>query len=127
MSPRIAVIGAVAIGLAGCAAVGKLTVRDYESSSGQHVLAGQAEPKTEYQCAKVSQEAQPWGMAGNMNRAGATQRVTTAAVESAPSKGANYAYIMAPAEASVGGFNVNAFKDAQVAYYACSNLPPAAG
>lgn len=62
-----------------------------------------------------------------MNRAGATQRITQAAVDSAPGKGANYAYIVTPSEASVGGFNVNAFKDAQVVYYKCASLPAAAG
>jgi len=35
-------------------------------------------------------------------------------------------YVMVPSQASIGGFNVNAFKDAQVAYYKCSNLPSAA-
>lgn len=113
----------MAVGIVGCTAVGQLTVRDYKSSSGAHVLAGQSEPKAEYNCAKISQEPQEWGVAGNMNRAGSTERVTAAAVDSAPAKGANYAYIMTPGEAKVGGFNVNAFKDAQVAYYRCANLP----
>jgi hypothetical protein len=62
-----------------------------------------------------------------MDRVGATQRVTTAAVEAAPGKGANYAYVMPPAEAGIGSLNLNAFSDAQVAYYKCSQLPaPAA-
>jgi hypothetical protein len=31
---------------------------------------------------------------------------------------------MTPAETSVMGFNVNAFKDAEVAFYRCAKLPP---
>ena len=57
------------------------------------------------------------------DRVSATERVTSSAVDSAPAKGANYIYIRPPSEASVGGFNVNAFKDAQVSYYKCANLP----
>jgi hypothetical protein len=34
---------------------------------------------------------------------------------------------MLPSEKSIGGFNVNAFSDAQVAYFKCSNLPSQAG
>ena len=124
MYRRVVFMCSLAVGIAGCSTVGQLTVKDYKSSSGARVLAGQSEPKSEYNCARVSQEPQEWGLAGNMNRVGAMQRVTTAAVDSAPAKGANYAYIMAPGEAKVGGFNVNAFKDAQVAYYNCANLPP---
>lgn len=114
----------MAVGIVGCSTMGQLTVKDYKSSSGARVLAGQSEPKAEYNCAKLSQEPQAWGVSGNMNRVGATERVTAAAVDSAPAKGANYAYIMTPGEATVGRFNVNAFKDAQVAYYNCANLPP---
>jgi hypothetical protein len=33
---------------------------------------------------------------------------------------------MIPSEMSFGGFNANAFKDAQVAYYQCKTLPAAA-
>lgn len=118
-------IGAVAAALAACQTMGGLTVKDYTAKSGQRVMAGQAEPKAEYACAKVAQERHEWGMKGNMDKAGAMQRVTSAAVDAAPAKGANYAYIMAPGEASIGGFNVNAFKDAQVAYYKCTSLPAA--
>jgi hypothetical protein len=125
MSARFAVVCSVLLGAAGCSTVGQLTVKDYRSSSGQRVVAGQAEPKAEYSCQKVSQESQNWGLSGNMNRAGATERITQAAVDSAPGKGANYAHIITPSEASVGGFNVNAFKDAQVVYYKCANLPAA--
>jgi hypothetical protein len=126
MSVRNVLIFSAAFGLAACSTVGQLTVKDYKAGTGEHVLAGEAEPKAEYRCEKVSQEPQPWGMAGNMNRAGATEKITAKAVDSAPAKGANYVYIVTPGEAKVGGFNVNAFKDAQAAYYKCANLPPSA-
>jgi hypothetical protein len=118
-------IAAVAAVLAACQTMGGLTVKDYTAKSGQRVMAGQAEPKAEYACAKVTQERAEWGIKGNMDKVGAMERVTSAAVDAAPAKGANYAYIMAPGEASIGGFNVNAFKDAQVAYYRCASLPAA--
>ena len=86
-------------------------------------MAGQAPPEAAYGCEKLSQESRPWGLAGNMNPAGATEKLTAAAVDSAPSKGANYVYIMVPGKAAIGAFNVNAFKDAQVAYYKCGSLP----
>jgi hypothetical protein len=60
-----------------------------------------------------------------MDKVGATERVTALAVDNAPGKGANYAYIMAPAQIGIGAVNVNAFSDAQVAYYKCNNLPGA--
>jgi hypothetical protein len=117
----------MAVAMVGCSVVQQLTVKNYRSGSGARVLAGQSEPKAEYDCARISQERQDWGLAGNMSRFGAMQQVTTVAVDSAPAKGANYAYVMAPGEANVvGGFNVNAFKDAQVTYYSCANLPPLA-
>lgn len=116
-------LAALALVLAGCQTMGQLTVKDYRSKSGQRVMAGQAEPKSEYRCEKLSQERQDWGIKGNMDKAAAIERVTAAAVEAAPGKGANYAYIIAPSEMSFGGFNVNAFKDAQVAYYRCAGLP----
>ncbi|HZS67616.1 MAG TPA: hypothetical protein VFA72_10915 [Burkholderiales bacterium] len=122
---RMIAIGAVAAALAACQTMGGLTVKDYTAKSGQRVRAGQAEPKAEYACAKVAQERAEWGIKGNMDKVGAMERVTSAAVDAAPAKGANYAYIMAPGEASIGGFNVNAFKDAQVAYYKCASLPAA--
>lgn len=125
MSARMLLLCSMTVGIVGCSAVGQLTVKDYKARSGEHVLAGQAEPKGEYNCKKISQEPQDWGFTGNLNRAGATERVTTTAVDSAPAKGANYAYIMLPSETTVGGFNVNAFKNAQVAYYKCANLPAA--
>ena len=109
--------------LSACSTIGQLTVKDYQAKSGQRVMAGQAEPKAEYQCQKLAQERHDWGMKGNMDKAGATQRVTAAAVEAAPGRGANYAHIMPPSDTSIGGININAFKDAQVAYYKCAGLP----
>jgi hypothetical protein len=123
MSRYLAVLAAAI--LAACQTMGGLTVKDYTAKSGQRVMAGQAEPKAEYSCAKLSQERKEWGMKGNMDKVGATQRVTAEAVDAAPAKGANYAYIMPPAEVGVGGFNVKAFSDAQVAYYKCASLPTA--
>lgn len=115
--------------LAGCASIeqsmGRLTVKSYTAKSGERVMAGQAEPRSEYGCTKLSQETEDFGLSGNMDKAAATEKITAVAVDRAPSKGANYAYIIIPAETSVMGFNVNAFKDAQVAYYRCANLPAA--
>jgi len=124
MYRRISII-ALGAALAACQTMGGLTVKDYTAKSGQRVMAGQAEPKAEYSCAKVAQEKQEWGIKGNMDKVGAMQRVTGAAVDAAPAKGANYAYVMAPGQTSIGAVNVNAFSDAQVAYYKCSNLPAA--
>ena len=112
-----------ALALAACQTMGGLTVKDYTAKSGQRVMAGQAEPKSEYSCAKVAQARHDWGMKGNMNTVGAMERVTAEAVDAAPGKGANYAYVKAPAQVGVGAVNVNAFSDAQVAYYKCNNLP----
>jgi hypothetical protein len=114
-----------AAALAACQTMGGLTVKDYTAKSGQRVMAGQAEPKSEYACQKVAQEKHEWGIKGNMDKVGAMERVTSAAVDTAPSKGANYAYIMAPGQASIGAINVNAFSDAQVTYYKCTSLPAA--
>ncbi|MBW3568024.1 MAG: hypothetical protein KY410_08740 [Proteobacteria bacterium] len=125
MSARIIVIASLLLAVAGCSAIGRLTVKDYTAKSGERVMAGQAEPKDEYNCRKLSQEEQDWGLSGNMDKAAAMERVTSVAVETAPKKGANYAYIIAPSETSILGFNVNAFSDAEVAYYQCANLPPA--
>jgi hypothetical protein len=109
--------------LTACSTIGQLSVKDYQAKSGQRVMAGQAEPKAEYQCQKLAQERHDWGMKGNMDKAGATQRVTAAAVDAAPGRGANYAHVMPPSDTSIGGVNINAFKDAQVAYYKCASLP----
>jgi hypothetical protein len=124
MYRKIAILSAAAA-LAACQTMGGLTVKDYTAKSGQRVMAGQAEPKSEYACAKITQEKEPWGLKGNMDKVGAMERVTATAVDNAPGKGANYAYIMAPAEIGIGAINVNAFNNAQVAYYKCNNLPAA--
>ena len=124
MYRRIATL-AFAAALAACQTMGGLTVKDYTAKSGQRVMAGQAEPKSEYSCAKVAQARHDWGVKGNMNTVGAMERVTTEAVNAAPGKGANYAYIKAPAQVGVGAVNVNAFSDAQVSYYKCASLPVA--
>ncbi len=120
-------IAFVAVSLAACSAVGQLTVKDYQAKSGERIVAGQAEPKGEYQCQKLAQEKQEWGFKGNLDRAGAAAQITQVGVDAAPAKGANYVYVMLPSEKSIGGFNVNAFSDAQVAYFKCSNLPTRAG
>lgn len=114
MLNRLLPIALLAIPLAGCSAVGQLTIKDYRAKSGQRVMAGQAEPTSEYQCQKLAQEKQDWGFKGNLDRAAAIERVTSVAVDAAPAKGANYVYVMAPSEKSIGGFNLNAFSDAQV-------------
>jgi len=124
MYKRIATLS-FAAALAACQTMGGLTVKDYTAKSGQRVMAGQAEPKAEYSCAKVAQERHEWGIKGNMDKVGAMERVTSAAVDAAPARGANYAYIMAPGQASIGAINVNAWSDAQVAYYKCTGLPAA--
>jgi hypothetical protein len=124
MYRRIATL-ALAAALAGCQTMGGLTVKNYTAKSGQRVMAGQAEPKSEYSCAKVAQARHDWGIKGNMNTVGAMERVTAEAVDAAPGKGANYAYIKAPAQVGVGAVNVNAFSDAQVSYYKCASLPAA--
>ena len=126
MYKRIATVS-IAAALAACQTMGGLTVKDYTAKSGQRVVAGQAEPKSEYGCLKLAQEKQDWGISGNMNKVGAMERVTRVAVDTAPSKGANYAYIMAPAEWGPGSLNLNAFSDAKVAYYKCKDLPASVG
>jgi hypothetical protein len=123
MSKNAVTIVVVAAALAACSTVGQLTVKDYQAKSGQRVMAGQAEPKADYQCQKLAQERHDWGMKGNMDKSGATQRVTAAAVDAAPGRGANYAHVMPPSDTSIGGVNINAFKDAQVVYYKCASLP----
>lgn len=127
LARRLAVLAAAALGVAGCQTMGALTVKDYTSKSGSRVVAGQAAPKEEYKCQKVSEGKYDWGLKGNLDKAAAAQRVTAAAVEDAPAKGANYAYVMTPAQIGVGAINVNAFSDAQVAFYRCAGLPGALG
>jgi hypothetical protein len=109
--------------LAGCNTMGRITVKDYTAASGQRVMVGQAEPKGEYQCRKLLEEEHDWGMKESVDKAGAIERLTQAAVQAAPGKGANYAYLHLPGEATVGIVNVNAFNDPEVVYYQCGNLP----
>lgn len=109
--------------LVGCSTMGRITVKDYSAPSGQRVMAGQAEPKSEYQCQKLLEEAHDWGMKESMNKAGAIEQLTRTAVDAAPGKGANYAYLHLPGEATVGSLNVNAFNDPEVVYYKCASLP----
>jgi hypothetical protein len=123
MSKKRMTIVVLAGMLSACSTIGQLSVKDYQAKSGQRVMAGQAEPKADYHCQKLAQERHDWGMKGNMDKAGATQRVTAAAVEAAPGRGANYAHVMPPSDTSIGGVNINTFKDAQVAYYKCASLP----
>jgi len=118
----LALIPVVAV-LAGCNTMGRITVKDYTAASGQRVMAGQAEPKSEYQCRKLLEETHDWGMKESLDKAGATQRLTQAAVQAAPGKGANYAYLHLPGETTVGIVNVNALNDPEVIYYQCANLP----
>jgi hypothetical protein len=108
--------------LVGCSTMGRITVKDYSAPSGQRVMAGQAEPKSEYQCQKLLEEAHDWGMKESMNKPAAIEKLTQAAVEAAPGKGANYAYLHLPGEANVGALNVNAFNDPEV-IYKCASLP----
>lgn len=123
MSKKRMTVVVLAAMLSACSTIGQLTVKDYQAKSGQRVMAGQAEPKAEYQCQKLAQERHDWGMKGNLDKAGATQRVTAAAVEAAPGRGANYAHVLPPSDTSIGGVNINALKDAQVVYYKCASLP----
>ncbi len=109
--------------LAGCNTMGRITVKDYTAASGQRVMAGQAEPKSEYQCQQLAVEEHDWGMKESVNKAGAIEQLTQAAVQAAPGKGANYAYLHLPGEATVGIVNVNAFNDPEVIYYKCASLP----
>jgi hypothetical protein len=116
-------VALLAFALAACQTMGGLTVKDYTAKSGQRVMAGQAEPKAEYSCSKVTEDKQDWGLTGNMDKVAAMERVTKVAVDTAPGKGANYAYVKAPAEFGFGSLNLNAFSDARVAYYKCASLP----
>jgi len=125
MVTRYGSVVTLAVVLAGCSTMGSLTVKDYTAASGQRVMAGQAEPKSEYQCQQVGEEEHDWGMKESMNKPAAIEKLTQAAVEAAPGKGANYAFVQVPGETTVGVVNVNAFKDPKVAYYKCASLPAA--
>src|SRR3979411_2049751 len=98
MAKNLVFVVVSTLALAACQTMGGLTVKDYTAKSGQRVMAGQAEPKAEYSWPKLAQEKQDWGLKGTMDKVGATERVTALAVDNAPGKGANYAYIMAPAQ-----------------------------
>jgi len=126
MSKRNFSIALLAAAITGCQTVGQMTVKDYTAKSGQRVVAGRAEPRSEYACQKVAQAKRDWGLTGNMDKVAAMERVTRVAVDTAPGKSANYAYIMAPASFGIGSLNLNAFSDAEVAHYRCTNLPGAA-
>jgi len=126
MSRRNLSIALLAAAITGCQTMGQMTIKDYTAKSGQRVMAGQAEPKSEYTCQKVAQEKRDWGLSGNMDKVAAMEKVTLVAVDAAPGKGANYAYIMPPASFGIGSLNLNAFSDAEVAYYRCANLPAGA-
>src|SRR4029450_8430677 len=91
--------------LTGCNTMGRITVKDYTAASGQRVMAGQAEPKGEYQCRKLVEEEHDWGVKESVDKAGAIERLTQTAVQAAPGKGANYAYLHLPGEATVGTGN----------------------
>ena len=54
--------------------VGQITVKDYTAASGQRVMVGQAEPKSEYQCRKLLEEEHDWGMKESVDKAGAIER-----------------------------------------------------
>ena len=54
---------------------------------------------------------------------GPLEALTQTAVQAAPGKGANYAYLHLPGEATVGIVNVNALNDPEVVYYQCASLP----
>ena len=110
--------------LAGCNTMGRITVKDHMAPSGQRVMVGQAEPKSEYHCQMLVEEEHDWGVKESVNKAAAIERLTQAAVQAAPGKAANYAYLHLPGEATVGIVNVNAFNDPEVVYYNCASLPP---
>lgn len=117
---------AIAAIAGGCSLAGQLTVKDYRASSGERVMAGQTEPKSEYKCQQISREGSDtnWGLKeGFFDKGKAIERITTAAVEAAPAKGANYAYVILPSSIEVGSINVNAWRDVYVAHYKCENLP----
>ena len=111
--------------LVGCNTMGRITVKDYTAASGERVMVGQAEPKSEYGCQQVLEEEHDWGMKESFDKARAIEQLTQTAVQAAPGKGANYAYLHLPGEATVGVVNVNAFNDPEVVYYKCASLPAA--
>lgn len=113
----------LAVVLVGCNTMGRITVKDYTAASGERVMAGQAEPRGEYQCQKLVQEDHDWGVKESVGKAAAIEKLTQTAVQAAPGKGANYAYLHLPGDVTVGIVNVNAFNDPEVVYYKCASLP----
>ena len=87
MFTKHALLASLALALGACSTVGQLTVKDYQAKSGERVMAGQAEPRAEYDWRKLAQEKQDWGLTGNMDRVAASEKVTAIAVEAAPQKG----------------------------------------
>jgi hypothetical protein len=116
--------------LAGCASVqnslAERGVRDHKTKAGMRVMVAQLEPKTDYRCQKLSQEAQAWGLKGRMMTASAYQNLVEETAERAASQNANYVHVMLPGDVGVMGVTVTAFSDAQVAYFKCTNLPTSA-
>ena len=125
MSKQASVATALVIVVAGCNTIGQLGVRDYAAPTGQRVMAGLVAPKAEYTCSMLVQEPEQWGFSATVDKAASIQKVTATAVEKAPARSANYAHVMIPSESRVMGWDVNAFKSAQVAYYKCEDLPAA--
>jgi hypothetical protein len=113
------------LALAACQTVGKLTVRDYTAANGEHVMIGQAAPDNAYQCTPIAREKEAWGLTGTMDEAAAMERMREVALEKMPGKHANYGYLIKPSNASIMGFNIHAFDDAEIAYYRCDALPSA--
>lgn len=120
---RFLIAASAMLALTACQTIGKLTVRDYTAANGEHVMIGQAEPEDAYQCSLISREKEAWGLTGNMDEAAAMERMREVALEKMPGKHANYGYLARPGNTSVMGFNVNAFDDAEIAYYRCEALP----
>src|SRR5260221_11640272 len=85
------------LALAACQTMGGLTVKDYTAKSGQRVMAGQAEPEAEYRCQKLPQEKQDWGPKGNKDKGAPTERRNNLPRDNAPRRGADHAYLIAPA------------------------------
>lgn len=108
--------------VAGCSSVAELTVTERVAPSGERVLVGQAEPRRDNACTQVHHEIRDWGFRQRAATPVAMRRIEDDAVVTAASRGANFAQIVIPGEASVMGFDVNALKDAQVKYYRCADL-----
>lgn len=125
MQRRFLLVLPALLTLAACQTVGKLTVRDYTAANGEHVMIGQAEPDDDYRCTLLGREQEAWGLTAHMDEAAAMVRMREVALEKMPEKHANYGYLIRPSDALLGNFNLNAFKDAKIAYYHCDALPAA--